>query len=496
MILLKLMLCAVLAAAAQPSTGQWKSAPLAAVQTAAKGGDAKAALELGLRYDLGRGGAGKDQDEAIKWLRKAADAGDTDAQVIAGMKLAYGNGPNSDQVDAFNYFKQAAAQGTAVALYELGVAYKTARGTVKNDAEAVAAFSKAAEAGHAGAQFELGDCMESGSGVAVNLPGALENFRRAADQNNPAAQRRLGQMYVGGKGVAKDAREGMKWLIKAANAGDSQAQWELVKAYQASGAEGKEKATPWLRKLAEQKDGAAQAQLATSAPEQLKKIAKPLTFNTRGGGVDESLVNSVVLAEGRLVVPTGNAAAGTPPPRQPRVVTQPPQRSQVSARGAAGSATPQAYMMVVTSKGSDYKVSLDVSQIANFKATPDMHVRVYGTLTGDKIVKGLLADLTPPAFEWRYKLIPPGTIVAGRSQTYVVEGAVKNTGKQPLRNIKVKVRMYQTSSPNDESTTLDIKALNPGEVQPFRVSVEMFNYQYLGATSTPKVEMEVTDYEY
>ena len=50
--------------------------------------------------------------------------------------------------------------------------------------------------------------------------------------------------------------------------------------------------------------------------------------------------------------------------------------------------------------------------------------------------------------------------------------------------------------------TLGMRVLNHvlaiflGEVQPFRVTTEMFNYQYLGATSTPKVEITVTDYEY
>src|SRR5207248_1479550 len=165
--------------------------------------------------------------------------------------------------------------------------------------------------------------------------------------------------------------------------------------------------TPWLRKLAEQKDAAAQAELAMSAPEQLKKMAKPLMFNVRAGEVDESLVNCVVVAEGRVIVPVGATSrpnAGetvTTPARRPapRVVTQPPgrtigktQASDVAKAQATPGAKTQAYTIVVTSKGSEYKVSLDTSQIANFKATPDMHVRVYGTLLADKTIKGLLAD--------------------------------------------------------------------------------------------------------
>ena len=43
--LLKLVILAALLPASQPSTGQWKSAPLASVQTAATNGDAKAQLE-------------------------------------------------------------------------------------------------------------------------------------------------------------------------------------------------------------------------------------------------------------------------------------------------------------------------------------------------------------------------------------------------------------------------------------------------------------------
>jgi hypothetical protein len=87
-------------------------------------------------------------------------------------------------------------------------------------------------------------------------------------------------------------------------------------------------------------------------------------------------------------------------------------------------------------------------------------------------------------------------VAAGHNKTWIVEGAVKNTGKQLIKNMKVQVRVYQQSSPNDAKTTLDIPQIAAGAVQPFGVSVEMYNFEYIGATSTPKVEITVLDYSY
>ena len=110
-------------------------------------------------------------------------------------------------------------------------------------------------------------------------------------------------------------------------------------------------------------------------------------------------------------------------------------------------------------------------------------MHIYGTLADKHTLKGLLVDLEPPSFDWKYQLRPPGSLKAGESKTFVVDGEMKKTGKQTLRNVKIKCRLYQQNSPNDASGELTLTEIKPGQVLPFLFHVDFFNFQYLGATS-------------
>lgn len=59
-------------AAGCASTGSSSNRSLADLQTAATGGDASAAMELGDAYYYGKKGAAQDYTEAEKWYKQAA----------------------------------------------------------------------------------------------------------------------------------------------------------------------------------------------------------------------------------------------------------------------------------------------------------------------------------------------------------------------------------------------------------------------------------------
>lgn len=443
----------------QAAASLWKTAPIASVKSAAESGDAKAMVELAARCEQGKG-VPKDPDEALAWLRRAAATGDADAQVAAGTRLAYGPGPESDKAEALKLFAAAAAVGHPQAMYEVGLSHKLGRGTAKNAKSAIEPLTRAAEAGVAAAQCELGDCHETGAGTgAANAERAAYFYRRAADQNHALAQLRLGRMTLKGQGVAANAREGLQLLLRAAQSGLIEAQWEVSQRL-ANGGDGlapdKPKAVIWLGRLSDQKHEPAQQQLAALAPDALKKAAKKLAIV--GDWPDEQQVGALVLAEGRMINPQGGKGK-----------------------------------LAVTSRGRE--ISFAVENLPASKARDGSQVRLYATLADKRTLKGLLVELEPPAFEWKYQLRDPGSLKAGDSKKFFVDGAVKNTGRQVLRNVKVKCRLYQQNSPNDATGELTFEEIKPGQVQPFTVSVDFFNYQYLGATSVPKVEMKVTDYE-
>ena len=65
-------------------------------------------------YDNGQGVA-KDEVEAVKWFRKAADQGEADAQNNLGNMYANGQGVAKDEVEAYKWWLLAGAQGNELA---------------------------------------------------------------------------------------------------------------------------------------------------------------------------------------------------------------------------------------------------------------------------------------------------------------------------------------------------------------------------------------------
>src|SRR5208283_4273101 len=104
-----------------------------------------------ISYGLGRGVA-KDEVEAVKWYREAAEQNDTDAQS------------------------------------NLAVCYGLGRGVAKDEMEAVKLLRKAAEQNHPKAQFNLGSCYANGQGVAKDYVEAYKWTLLAAGQGDGGAR--------------------------------------------------------------------------------------------------------------------------------------------------------------------------------------------------------------------------------------------------------------------------------------------------------------------
>lgn len=81
--------------------------------------EADEARKTGLKYYNGEG-VKQDYQEALKWFRKAADKGDTDAQYEIGTMYAAGDGVTADPIEALKWLRKAAAQGNADAQCEIG----------------------------------------------------------------------------------------------------------------------------------------------------------------------------------------------------------------------------------------------------------------------------------------------------------------------------------------------------------------------------------------
>lgn len=130
-------------ASAEDANIKW----LSKEQAAAQHGDADAQTTLGLQYSLGVHGMQKDGTEAVKWWRKAAQSGKTDAQVLLGNAYLTGTGISKDQGEAVKWWRKAAESGNADGQALLGQAYYEGISVEKDKAEGISWLRKAAENG-------------------------------------------------------------------------------------------------------------------------------------------------------------------------------------------------------------------------------------------------------------------------------------------------------------------------------------------------------------
>ena len=174
----------------QPWLAKHRSVGVAVLAELAVDGRAEEKRTLAWVYEQGQG-VPINHQEAVKWMRLAADQGLADAQERLGFMYVRGTGVSVDPAEAARWWRKAGDQGSPTSLTMLGIAYSDGRGVPMNEEEAVRLFRSAAMKGDADAQYLLG-------------------FR-----------------YAIGKSVPRDRAEGIRLMTLAANQGHRMAQAEL-----------------------------------------------------------------------------------------------------------------------------------------------------------------------------------------------------------------------------------------------------------------------------
>jgi TPR repeat protein len=203
--------------------------------------DVRKAYELMLAsaaqdYPAGVGGIGyfhaagivvtKDEVEAAKWFRNAAEKGAAIAQLNLGRLLVSGKGGIGRSLDdlreeGLEWIKKAADQGFAEAASAYGhILYQGDHGQ-KRDPKAAAPYLKlAAGQGVADAQNALGVMHESGDGVPYDPALAGEWLKKSALQGNAKAQGNYGALLNPLSEDRPVRGEALAWLILATANGD------------------------------------------------------------------------------------------------------------------------------------------------------------------------------------------------------------------------------------------------------------------------------------
>lgn len=157
-----------------------------------------------------------DQLRAEAAVRRAAKAGNAEAQFRLGVMYGNGDGVGLDYDQARHWFEKAAAQGHENALITLAWMYANGAGVGIDEDRAREFYLKAAEHGSAKAQYVVGTMFRFAQyGVKKDMTKAVDWYLKAANQGMSTAQFALGRMLMEGKGVMRDDAAALQWLSLA-----------------------------------------------------------------------------------------------------------------------------------------------------------------------------------------------------------------------------------------------------------------------------------------
>lgn len=185
-------------------------------KVAAEGGMAKSAVEVA-RVTEKEGPA--EIKEAVKYYEKAAESGDSEADIRLGDIYFKGGGIQQNLYQAYKYYLAAAQLKNPKAYFKLGYCYERGHGIGQSYQEAVHWYQLGVDAGDLNCIANLARFYETGVSVDKDTVKAAELFERAAQAGEPFSQLSLGSMYRSGTGVKQDLVEAYKWISLAVQQG-------------------------------------------------------------------------------------------------------------------------------------------------------------------------------------------------------------------------------------------------------------------------------------
>ena len=151
---------------------------------------------------------------AEEHYRTASDLGNSIAQYNLGHM--YHRGENAkmvkDDKEALKFWKLAAEQGDAKAMVNIGLKYEDEQSALYNPKESVKWLQLAAKNNESHGQFLLAYRYHFGVGVVKDYQQALKLYQLSAAQGNLRAQHNLGVMYGNGEGVDEDPVIAYMWF--------------------------------------------------------------------------------------------------------------------------------------------------------------------------------------------------------------------------------------------------------------------------------------------
>jgi len=171
-------------------------------------------FELGMG-DLMGVGPGRNEREALDFLRRSAELGYPPAETVMGYFADTGTLIPKEPQQAADWYKKAAQQGDVVGAWLLGRSYFAGDAVPRDLNQAATWLQRAASQGNPFSQYLLGQVKLERNDYA----GAADLFRKAAMQGLPQAQQQLGLLLENGRGVDPDKYDAYIWLLLSAQSG-------------------------------------------------------------------------------------------------------------------------------------------------------------------------------------------------------------------------------------------------------------------------------------
>jgi TPR repeat protein len=213
--------------------------------------------------------ADPDAREAVKWLRRAGEKGDTGGMLmLASLYKDGGPGLEKDAREAEKWYRKAIEKGNNDALEELASLYLNGGLGLEPDAgKVVDLYRMKAEKGDMDAMEKLADLYwDGGPGLPADAKKAAELYRQAIDKGRDDLLATLSQLYLeGGPGLPADAKKAAELYRQAIDKGRDYLLYTLARLYHYGGPglepDGRE-AEKWYRKAIEKEDNDALGGLA------------------------------------------------------------------------------------------------------------------------------------------------------------------------------------------------------------------------------------------
>ena len=163
-----------------------------------------------------------DDSEALRWLRLAADGGDTSAMVTLGYRHRFGEGVRQDLSEMLRWYRAAAAEEDPTAIANLAICYQNGEGVRQDEARAHGLRRQAAELGHQGSEIWLAFALVDGTGCEPD-PGAGRARLEALAADHREVAHDLADRLLDGPGLEQDVESGLRWMRSAAERGHASA---------------------------------------------------------------------------------------------------------------------------------------------------------------------------------------------------------------------------------------------------------------------------------